>query len=210
MDNKLKAYVDNLFKDAPTTVKAYEVKEEILQNLREKYGDLIKDGKSEEAAYNIAIESIGDLSELFSELQESNVGSNNDESQKYAALKAVCAMIYVLAAVPLVMGIAYGSVILAVSVPFVLIAIATGLTIYNNSKKPKYVNMHNSNEKMQDIARRKNIRKSISGFLWFITIALYIIVSFKTAAWHLTWIIFLISAAVECVLNIWFGPEEKR
>jgi uncharacterized membrane protein len=210
MDNKLKAYVDNLFKDAPTTVKAYEVKEEILQNLKEKYSDLIKDGKSEEAAYNIAIESIGDLRELFAELQEGNIVSDNEESHRYAALKAVCAMIYVLAVVPLVMGIVYSSIVLAVSVPFVLIALATGLTVYNNLKKPKYFSIHNPNEKMQDIARRVNIRKSISGFLWFITVALYIIVSFKTMDWHLTWIIFLIAGAVECVLNIWFGPEGKR
>ena len=47
MDNKLKAYVDNLFRNAPATAKAYEVKEEILQNLKDKYNDLIAEGKSE-------------------------------------------------------------------------------------------------------------------------------------------------------------------
>lgn len=39
MENKLKAYVNNLFRDAPATAKAYEVKEEILQNLKDKYND---------------------------------------------------------------------------------------------------------------------------------------------------------------------------
>lgn len=36
--------------------KAVEVKEEILQNIVDKYHDLVAEGKSEEAAYNIALQ----------------------------------------------------------------------------------------------------------------------------------------------------------
>ena len=45
------------------------MKEEILQNLTEKYNDLLSDGKSEVAAYNIAVAGIGDISELIEELK---------------------------------------------------------------------------------------------------------------------------------------------
>lgn len=37
MENKLRAYMDHLFQDVPNTKKAVEVKEEILQNIVDKY-----------------------------------------------------------------------------------------------------------------------------------------------------------------------------
>lgn len=72
MENKLRAYMDHLFQDVPNTKKAVEVKEEILQNIVDKYHDLVAEGKSEEAAYNIAIASIGDLDELLASLKDSS------------------------------------------------------------------------------------------------------------------------------------------
>ena len=41
MENKLRAYMDHLFQDVPNTKKAVEVKEEILQNIVDKYHDLV-------------------------------------------------------------------------------------------------------------------------------------------------------------------------
>ena len=52
MENKLRAYMDHLFQDVPNTKKAVEVKEEILQNIVDKYHDLVAEGKSEEAEPN--------------------------------------------------------------------------------------------------------------------------------------------------------------
>lgn len=46
MENKLRAYMDHLFQDVPNTKKAVEVKEEILQNIVDKYHDLVAEGKS--------------------------------------------------------------------------------------------------------------------------------------------------------------------
>lgn len=37
MENKLRAYMDHLFQDVPNAKKAVEVKEEILQNIVDKY-----------------------------------------------------------------------------------------------------------------------------------------------------------------------------
>ncbi|MDD3972015.1 MAG: permease prefix domain 1-containing protein [Clostridia bacterium] len=204
MDNKLKAYVDNLFKNAPATAKAYEVKEEILQNLKDKYNDLIAEGKSENEAYKIAIESIGDLTELFIELEKETV-PDNSKQEKYMALKAVTAMIFVLALVPLAMSFSGRAVLFNILAVVILIAIGIILSVYNSSNKPGYKYYGGQAYKMAEIARKNNIRKSVSGFLWLITIVLYFIVSFQTHAWHLTWLMFLLAAAIECILNIWLG-----
>lgn len=74
MEEKLKAYMEQLFRDVPDSEQAREIKEEILQNITDKYHDLLAEGKSEEAAYNIAIEGIGDLSELLDSLKHSAPG----------------------------------------------------------------------------------------------------------------------------------------
>ena len=53
MEYNIRAYVDQLFADAPDTQRAYEMKMELVQNLLDKYNDLVASGKSEEDAYNI-------------------------------------------------------------------------------------------------------------------------------------------------------------
>ena len=46
MNEKLRRYIDDLFANAPSTVRAVELKEELYQNLTDKYNDLIAEGKS--------------------------------------------------------------------------------------------------------------------------------------------------------------------
>ena len=37
--------------------------------------------------------------------------------------------------------------------------------------------------------------------MWSLIVALYLIISFLTGAWHITWIIFLIGGAVDSLLK---------
>lgn len=62
--------IDDLFRDVPQTRQTLEMKEEIVQNLMEKFHDLCTEGKSEEEAFKIAAESIGDINDLLSEMPE--------------------------------------------------------------------------------------------------------------------------------------------
>ena len=107
MENKLRAYMDHLFQDVPNTKKAVEVKEEILQNIVDKYHDLVAEGKSEEAAYNIAIASIGDLDELLASLKDTSQMPNQMDSENYMAWRkksairiSVAIMLYILCVTP--------------------------------------------------------------------------------------------------------------
>jgi hypothetical protein len=60
MEDKLRRYVDGLFARTVPTKKAVELKEEMIQNLEDKYKDLISEGKTPEAAYNVAVAGIGE------------------------------------------------------------------------------------------------------------------------------------------------------
>lgn len=65
MYEKLQKRVDDLFKNAPNTKRAEELKEELMANLIDRYNDLTAAGKSEDEAIEITIEGIGDVNELI-------------------------------------------------------------------------------------------------------------------------------------------------
>ena len=184
MENKLRAYMDHLFQDVPNTKKAVEVKEEILQNIVDKYHDLVAEGKSEEAAYNIAIASIGDLDELLASLKDSSQTPNQIDSENYMAWRKKSAI-------------------------RISVAIATGIIIYNSMTKPRYTKMDDTF--MEDFKEwkskndtNKQAMRAIKSALWVFITALYFVISFTTMAWHISWVIFLIGAALESIIKAVF------
>ena len=70
MKEKLKDYIEMIFADAPDCLRTRELKEEMYANVCDKYDDLIAEGKSPAAAYNISIASIGDISDLLDSIRE--------------------------------------------------------------------------------------------------------------------------------------------
>ena len=84
MNEKLRHYIDDLFANAPSTVRAVELKEEMYQNLMDKYNDLINEGKSEESAYNIAVASIGDVDSLIGALSGEKTRRRREEQKTLA------------------------------------------------------------------------------------------------------------------------------
>jgi len=221
MEDKLRRYVDGLFARTSPTRKAVELKEEMLQNLHDKYTDLITEGKSPEAAYNIAIAGIGDVSGLLNEL-EADAPDPPDmieieaARRKSAMITSIAIMVYILSSLPLVILALYGSMNVArVGVPliFVMIAAATGLLVYNHMTKPRAFKgsdtiVEEFREWQSGAQFRKSLRRAISTALWSIIVAIYFIVSFWSFQWHITWIIFILGAAIEAFINLFFTMKK--
>ena len=55
---------------------------------------------------------------------------------------------------------------------------------------------------------RKKTLKSINGSIGTIFLVLYFIISFSTGAWYITWLIFLISGAVQNVVKACFDLKQ--
>ena len=215
MEDKLRRYVDGLFARTAPTKKAVELKEEMLQNMEDKYNDLIAEGKTPEAAYNIVVAGVGDVGALISELEVEAPDSPEYlefevARQRSAMLTAVAVVAYILSVLPLIVLEMFNSRFAGrIGVPFMLavIACATGLLVYNNMTKPKYIKgsatmVEEFREWQSGANDRKSMRRAISSALWTILVALYFIISFWTAAWHVTWILFLLGAAVEALINV--------
>lgn len=202
MNEKLRNYIDALFEKAPKTVRAVELKEEMFQNLTDKYNDLIAQGKSEEAAYNIAVASIGDVDSLIAGLSGERNVESEEGRKRSALLTAVAVALYITCAVPVILLQNTTGVILL----FVFVAIATGLLIYNGVTREKYVKADDTMVEefkawKQNSRQKDQAANAVIGSLWLIAVCVYMLVSFATGAWHLTWIIFLITAAVASIIK---------
>lgn len=224
MEYNIRAYVDDLFQNAPRTQKAYELKIELTQNLIDKYYALIGEGKSEQDAYNLTVMSIGDVRELFAGLDEGPVQSGpvyippEDTSKRSAAVTAIAVMMYILSVVPVIVLGAIGIFeTLGVVLMFLMIAAATGLLIYNFATKPKR-NMPDGTvvsdfkQWQTQNTQRKQLLKAIRSAYWPLVVAVYFLISFATMKWNITWVIFLIAPAVDSIIKAVFtltDPNNK-
>lgn len=212
MKDKLRNFIESLFEDAPKNKQTIELKEEMLQNLIDKYNDLVDSGKSSEAAYNIATASIGDIHELIRQIEkreENNLlfEQNYDKGRKrFALLLSISVMLYILCVVPVIL---LEDSVLGVVIMFVMVAIATGLILYNNMTKPKYLKKDSTvveefKEWKANSTEKNTLYQSITKVMWSCITILYFIVSFLTMAWHITWIIFLIGSAIQGIIRAIF------
>ncbi len=231
MREKLRDYVEELFRDAPKTKQIVEIKEEIIQNTADRYDDLIREGKTPEAAFNIAVAGIGDVSELIGSVCGSQTKTAEDGSprtgepmyskeeirradQRNGLLLAISVMLYILSVIPpILFGESEYSDTLVPCLMFLMIAVATGIMIYRGKTKLHYTKsddtvVENFKEWNRSKEDRKALRKSISGALWLITLAFYFIISFSTQKWYITWLIFLISGAIENIIHACFDLKK--
>lgn len=208
MNERLRKYIDNLFEEAPETKKTVELKEEILQNITDKYYDLLSEGKTEEAAYNIAIASVGEVGELIENLKRgtSKMAYHSQEEieksrKESAKITAISVAIFIMSPITVILS---GDSIIGVVLFLSMVAIATALLIYNNMTKPKYTKMDDTIvEEFKEWKENRDKKGfgSIASAIWSLTLALYFAISFYTGAWHVTWIIFLISGAVTSIVK---------
>lgn len=64
----IEQYVDGLFNELPDSERKSQLRNEIVQNLKDKVADLMAQGKAEEDAVNKAIVEFGDVGEIKAEL----------------------------------------------------------------------------------------------------------------------------------------------
>jgi len=215
MNGKLRDHIDALFSEAPNNYKTVEIKEEILQNLCARYNDLISQGKNEEAAYNITIAGIGDISGLVKDLKEKadkRAGDADKQSwdsyrQRNALISTIAIMMFIIAPVPMFL---FGSDHrLGIVLLFFIVAGAIGLLVYNSLSKPDRregdKTMVEEFQKWRETSGKKgNVMRAVSSAIWSITVALFFIISFITGSWHPTWVIFLIAGAVNNIVKAVF------
>lgn len=203
MEQKIKTYVDGLFAAVPQTQKSFAVKSETLGRLMLEYDRLTAQGEAPEVAYEKAVASLGDVNAILAVAGSNMFTEPSDEAklQKRKLLTAIAVALYILCPVPVILI----QNEIGVCLMFALIAFATGLIIASSvsGKKGKVDIQKLPEEKSGDVS------KAVCSAWWAVVIAGYFIVSFLTFKWHITWIIFLIGAAVEGIIKAVFELARK-
>lgn len=219
MKEDIRTYINNLFAGAPDNSKVRELKEEILSNINARYDDLISQGRSEEEAYKIAIDGIGDVNELIKGLENDkiyNYARREADRRRSAAIVSVAVGLYFIAvAVQLLFSIIPGlRPEIGCVIMFVIFAIATAMIVYNAMSRPKYRKSddtiveefkewnHTSNENIQ-------IYRSLKSVVWTLIVVIYLVISFYYESWAYSWIIFIIGAAIQNILKLVFEMNKR-
>lgn len=225
MNSKIKNYVDVLFNDVPKTRKAQELKEEILADLSEHFESHIAEGKSENQAYTEALSDLGDIDELLASITpEQELKPKIDEYRiKKARNTSIAVMLFIvgiifLCSLPASCAVfnvwnAAKAAILGFTLMMICIALGTGLLIYTKMSVPQDVEPFLAHSSRVDFSSKSESTPFWQAFFklyWLIITIIYLLVSFSTGDWHITWIIWLIASAVRYAIILFAGLNPKE
>ena len=106
---------------------------------------------------------------------------------RFAANLAISIGLYIVSVVAIIFFSTYlAAPIIGVCLFFIIIAVATGLIIYNGI-------VYGKGKERDTVYKKENKQeKLISECVDIIILVAYFLISFGTGAWHITWVIFLI------------------
>lgn len=213
MREQLASYVNLLFAGTTDTE---EIRQEILQNTLDRYDDLIAQGKSPEAAYRLAMTGIGDINEILAQQKPTFTQTETftyaepitqpapDEKEKKLR-RAVAIAMYICCPVPLfILGDTLGLCFM-----LILVAAATALLVLNGDKDEEIKEAHITDHKGRSEAARSLI-KTIKRFNTLISIAVFLVLSFVTGAWYITWMVFPLFGCINGLIAACIDLKEAK
>lgn len=199
MREQLIQYVNLLFAGSPDYD---DMKQEILQNTLERFDDLVAQGKTPEAAYRLAISGIGDINEVLGSDAPSPAprpapapAGDAKEKRSKSWMQAVAIAMYICCVIPVIALGGIGDGIIGVCLMFLLIASATVLMV-----------IASDDEEENKKSRETPLNKALNT----VALVLFFVLSFSTGAWHITWLVFPIMAAVRGIVNACLDLKKER
>lgn len=205
MENRIKNYVESVFRDVPNTERASNIKSEILSNLLDKYNDLLAQGRDENEAYAIAISSGGDLSGIVADLKGEQLSTYNYNYEKqfdklyekqYSREKKKCA-IFAGWFWPLIVCVYFlYSFLVSGSWSYSWLIFLIGASV---------------EDFVAYAVKKSNYRARMSalrGGIWTAIVVVYFVLSFCTRKWSVTWIVFLLGVGVQNIVNAMFTRDK--
>lgn len=202
MREQLIQYVKLLFAGTPDSE---DMQQEILQNTLDRYDDLIDQGKSPEAAYRLAISGIGDINEILGAVSPASAAApiastpeqTPDKGNK-KLMRAVAIGMYICSAIPLFLLGNIGDGVIGLSITCLLVAAATALIIMSSTGDSE--DKKKQEEAKAPLTPKQELRQAVQKTLSTVALVLFLVISFITGAWHITWLIFPIMGAVRGIV----------
>lgn len=214
MREQLTQYVNLLFAGTTDT---YDIQQEILQNTLDKYDDLIAQGWTPDAAYRQAISGIGDLNEILGHQTQASAQFPAPQPEANASkrklLRSIAIALYIICAIPVIL---FEDSNLGVCLTLLIAAIATAIIIIAGKDEKKEAIAVNGNGSYPPKggysanSPQQKLRKAISSVIWIVGICFYLLISFASGAWFITWLVFLILPAIQGLVNAIFDLKEAE
>lgn len=218
MLDRIRGYIDDAFADVPNTDKVLDLKQELYANLSDKYDAQLSKGKTPQEAYHAAISSIGDIQQLVESVRDHSAGVfglSPQQRKKSALLTAGAVMLYILSPVAVIVLGSSGQGVMGVVSLLAMVAIATGMLIYNDMTKPKMLRIQEEMLEEREYlmgGTEQEIRafRAFNGALWSITTALYIACGLLFGWWATAWLLFVMAAAVKNIVRYYFILKREK
>ena len=150
--------------------------------------ELLHDGGSEEAD-ELKIQKDAARAE---ELLEKSVAKKKLIGILSGIMLYVLAIVFIMVAIP-----AFGfNPVIATGIFLIMLAFATLMIIYSALMYRK------KRDKKKKLTKEAQLYKSIDSILGLITLTAYLLISFMTMAWHITWIMWIIYALVSQIVKL--------
>ncbi|MBR3176743.1 helix-turn-helix transcriptional regulator [Candidatus Saccharibacteria bacterium] len=151
--------------------------------------ELLHDGGSEEADEVKAQENAARAEELL----EKSVAKKKLIGILSGVFTYVIAIVFIMVSIPVLQM----NPVVASGIFLLLLAIATLIIIFSavNYKSVK-------KKKQKKLSKEAEVYKAINSVLGFTTLAAYLIISFMTMSWHITWIIWIIYAVLAQIVKL--------
>lgn len=193
-----------------------DIRLEILQNTLDRYDDLIAQGKTQEAAYRLAIAGIGDINEILAPVEQpENILAGNAQMYQQKSnlnlvriMRAIAIGLYILSPVPLIVMDMIGLDIFGLCGTLAIVAVAT--VIICIFRQPEDRTAEKKSHSEEDNTPQGKLKQSIKSLFGAVTLAVYLIISFSSGAWHVTWLVFPIAAAVRGLINACIDLKEAE
>lgn len=221
---RIRQRLDELFMSAPQNRAAWELQEELLANCMEKYQDLVAGGMDGESALRTVISGIGNVDELIAGLPGDSVEDQllrEEIRQRSAVTVAVAVGLYIAAGAVFLLGVFISgflwdqAVLIGLILAVIICIVPTCMLVYNANRYPAYQKREETvveefKEWSSENKKGKSLHSAVSSLLWTLVVVIYLVVSFATFQWQITWIIFVVGACVEAAVNLLFRLREMR
>jgi len=213
--NQIRNYIDAMFSGLPKTREVVEMKLTILENMEEKFQELLNEGKNENEAVGIVLADFGSMEELKEELGISDDSLENTtldpQVQKNSALKeeyfsfkkkfgiaiAFAVVLFILSpAIYILLETSLGdNSPIAVFTLLLLIACGVGICIYFGIQNDKYKELLQI--KVQATENNESGIVALIASIGFpIATITYLFIGFFLNLWHPGWLIFPATAII--------------
>lgn len=115
---------------------------------------------------------------------------------RHAILLASAIFLYIVSVIPFFI---FKNSAVMLSSFFVIVAIATMLIVFSSMTKPKRIDSMLASD-----TKEKRLFKEITSIISGVVLIIYMLISFKTGDWHITWIIWVVYAILCEIIKLIF------